>query len=131
MVSYKKLPIYRKAFEFTLYVEQCSSNFNRKYKYTSGTELRLMARKLLRKISRINRIKPEAKLEYCKQLLSIADDLEIELALCLDLKVFQSQRSWYHAAELLYDISSQCTKLENYFEGKKQNSDGTAPCGVS
>ena len=131
MASYKKLPIYRKAYELASYIEQCSCNFSRQYKYTSGTELRLMARKLLRKIARINRIKPESKPEYCKQLLSIVDDLEIELTLCLDLKVFKSQKSWYHAAELLHDISSQCSKLENYFEGKKQNSEGIVPSEAS
>lgn len=127
MSLYKKLPVYRKCYELTQYVEQCVAGFNKKYKYTIGSELRMLLYKLLRFMSKLNRQPAQHRAAYLQVADGMLDDVEIQMTLCLDLKVFKSQKSWYHAAEMLYDIRLQITKLENYFEGKKQSSGGSEP----
>lgn len=40
MAKYDHLPIYKKALELTVYVEEVAKNFSRFHKYTIGTRLR-------------------------------------------------------------------------------------------
>jgi hypothetical protein len=40
MAHYEHLPIYKKAYDLTLYFENIVRNFSRYHKYTLGTELR-------------------------------------------------------------------------------------------
>ncbi|MDP8255413.1 MAG: hypothetical protein P9M14_06670 [Candidatus Alcyoniella australis] len=40
MAKYDHLPIYKKALELTVYVEDVAKNFSRYHKYTIGTRLR-------------------------------------------------------------------------------------------
>jgi hypothetical protein len=40
MAKYDNLPIYKKALELTVYVEDVAKNFSRYHKYTIGTRLR-------------------------------------------------------------------------------------------
>ena len=54
MAQYEHLPIYKKAYDLTLYFEQIVRNFSRYHKYTVGTELRQLAREALRLIRRGN-----------------------------------------------------------------------------
>ena len=48
MAQYEHLPIYKKAYDLTLYFEQIVRNFSRYHKYTVGTELRQHSREALR-----------------------------------------------------------------------------------
>ncbi len=54
MAQYEHLPIYKKAYDFTLYVEKIVHNFSRYNKYTLGTELCELSREVLRLIRRAN-----------------------------------------------------------------------------
>ena len=69
-----------------------------------------MVNDLLLKISTFNDLKREEKAGFCSKLLKDIDKLQIKMNLCQELSVFKSYQSWYHAAEMLFDINVQCEK---------------------
>ena len=85
-----------------------------------------MVNDLLFKISAFNDLKREEKADFCDNLLKDIDKLQIKMNLCQELSVFNSYTSWYHAAEMLFDIKVQCEKLKKHFEGSGQNCGGNA-----
>ena len=127
MATNDKFQLYKSAFDFTVYIEECFRNFKRADKYTIGTELRRMVNDLLFKISIFNDLKREEKADFCSDLLKDIGKLQIKMNLCQELSVFKSYKSWYHAAEMLFDINAQCEKLKKHFEGSGQNHGGSAP----
>lgn len=50
MAQYEHLPIYKKAYDLTLYFEKIVRNFSRYDKYTIGADLRQLSREVLRLI---------------------------------------------------------------------------------
>jgi hypothetical protein len=54
MARYEHLPIYKKAFDLTVYFDKIVRNFSRYNKYTYGTDLRNHSRKILLIIIRAN-----------------------------------------------------------------------------
>lgn len=54
MAQYEHLPIYRKAMDLTVYIENMVKGFSRYHKYTLGTDLRNLSRKTVRLIIRAN-----------------------------------------------------------------------------
>ena len=126
MSNNDKFQLYKSAFDFTVYIEECFRNFKRADKYTVGLELRRMMNDLLFKISTFNDMKSEDKAAFCSELLKDIDKLQIKMNLCQELSVFKSYKSWYHAAEMLFDINAQCEKLKKHFEGFGQNHGGNA-----
>ena len=46
MAHYENLPIYKKAFELAVYIEQVVKGFSRYHKYTIGSDLRNLSRNL-------------------------------------------------------------------------------------
>ena len=126
MANNDKFQLYKSAFDFTVYIEECFRNFKRADKYTIGLELRKMVNDLLLKISTFNDLKSEEKAGFCSVLLKDIDKLQIKMNICQELSVFKSYKSWYHAAEMLFDINAQCEKLKKHFEGSGQNCGGNA-----
>ena len=126
MATNDKFQLYKSAFDFTVYIEECFRNFKRADKYTIGSELRKMVNDLLLKISTFNDLNSVEKAGFCSELLKDIDKLQIKVNLCQELSVFKSYKSWYHAAEMLFDINAQCEKLKKYFEGSGQNHGGNA-----
>jgi hypothetical protein len=62
MAQYEHLPIYKKAYDLTLYFEKIVRNFSRYDKYTIGTDLRQLSREVLRLIRRANDAEDKAAL---------------------------------------------------------------------
>ena len=54
MAQYQRLPIYKAAFDLLVYFEKIVRNFSRYNKYSHGTELRTLTRKILTLIVRAN-----------------------------------------------------------------------------
>ena len=54
MAQYEHLPIYRKAFDLSVYLENVARNFSRYHKYTLGADLRNISRMIVRLIIRAN-----------------------------------------------------------------------------
>lgn len=120
--SYGRMQIYRKAHELDVYIESCVVNFRRSTKYTVGEELRQMFFNFLDKIAELNDHPVCERSAYCGSIRKALGRINRKMAVCLDLHCFKSPKQWYHAAEMLHDISIQLTKLENYFERKKAES---------
>jgi len=47
MARYEHLPIYKKMFDLTVYIEGIVKNFSRYHKYTLGSEMRNLSREIL------------------------------------------------------------------------------------
>lgn len=54
MAQYEHLPIYRKSFDLSVHLENVARNFSRYHKYTLGSDLRNLSRKIVRLIIRAN-----------------------------------------------------------------------------
>ena len=54
MAQYEHLPIYRKAFDLSIYLENTVRNFSKYHKYTLGSDLRNISGKIVRLIIRAN-----------------------------------------------------------------------------
>lgn len=54
MAQYEHLPIYQKAIQLSVYVENVDQGFNRYHKYNNGTELRTLARNNIKLIISAN-----------------------------------------------------------------------------
>ena len=50
MAQYEHLPIYRKAFDLTVHIENIVKGFSRYHKYTLGTDLRTISKEIVRQI---------------------------------------------------------------------------------
>jgi hypothetical protein len=50
MAQYEHLPIYRKAFDLTIFLENAVRNFSRYHKYSIGADLRNLSRQIVRLI---------------------------------------------------------------------------------
>jgi hypothetical protein len=86
MAQYEHLPIYKKAFDLTVYFEKMVRNFSRYHKYGLGTELRQLSREVLRQIVRANNASEKTpQLEKLRELL---EDLKITLRIAKEEKAF-------------------------------------------
>ncbi len=122
--DFKQTDLYKATFDLTVYIEECYRNFKRSDKYTIGGELRTLFNDFLFKVSTFNDRPESEKAAFCDELLKDLDKCQIKMTLCQELSVFKSYKSWYHAAEMLFDINAQCEKLKKHFEGSGQNHGG-------
>jgi len=84
MAQYEHLPIYKKAYDLTLYFEKVVRNFSRYHKYTHGAELRELSREVLRLIRRANDAEDKAPLLL--QNREKLEDLKIAVRLCKEYR---------------------------------------------
>ena len=79
MAQYEHLPIFKKAYDLTLYFEKIVRNFSRYHKYSVGAELRQLSREVLRIIRRANNAPDKAAL--LRQNRERLEDLKIVIAI--------------------------------------------------
>jgi hypothetical protein len=118
MAQYEHLPIYKKAYDFTLYVEKTVHNFSRYHKYSIGTELRELTRDVLRLIRRANDAtteRPQILLQARERL----EDLKIAIRLCKDLKAFANFNSYQYSINEVVDL---CRQNEGWLKNSPQKS---------
>ena len=105
MAQYEHLPIYKKAFDLLIYIEKSVSNFSRYHKYSLGSDLRQLARQVVRTIVRAN---SEAdKNGALKYLRNILEEFLICLRLAKELQLFKNLNSYVFAMEMAVQISRQ------------------------
>jgi hypothetical protein len=85
MAQTEHLPIYKRAYDLCLYLEQVVRNFSRYHKYSLGQDLRDSARRVLRLIVRAN-----ARRDRVPVLLALREEME-ELKVLL--RAFPLRRS--------------------------------------
>ena len=105
MARYEHLPIYKAAFDFTVYVEQIVRQFSRYHKYTLGTELRNRSRQIITLIMRANN--RENKLDTLYALREELEQLKLTIRVCKEVKAFRNFQSFHVAINQVLDISRQ------------------------
>lgn|SRR5574341_557498 len=77
MSQYEHLPIYRKAMDLAVYIENVVRGFSKYHKYTLGTDLRNLSRAVVRLIIRAN-----SERDRLATLSTLRDTIE-ELKVCM------------------------------------------------
>jgi len=118
MAQYEHLPIYKKAYDLTLYFEKIVHDFSRYHKYSLGAELRELSREVLRLIRRAN----DATTERASILLQARErleDLKMAIRLCKDLKAFANLNSYQYS---INEVVNLCRQNEGWLKSSLQKS---------
>jgi hypothetical protein len=118
MAQYEHLPIYKKAYDLTLYFEKIVRNFSRYNKYTLGSELRELSREVLRLIRHANDAEDKAPLLLKNR--ERLEDLKLTVRLCKDLKAFQNFNSFQYSINEVVDL---CRQNEGWLKAARQKSE--------
>jgi len=105
MAQYEHLPIYKKAMDFVIYTENIVKNFSKYNKYTLGSELRNIARKIVVLI--INANSSKEKYERLIHIRETISELKVIIRICKEVKAFNNIKSFTHAIEEVISISKQ------------------------
>ena len=103
---YENLPVYKKALDLAIYIETIVFHFSRYHKYTVGTDLRNLSRRIVVLIAKAN-LKSIRK-ETLAQSLESIEELKILIRICKETKAFRSLKSYEFAARLTIDVARQC-----------------------
>jgi len=120
MAQTEHLPVYKRAYDLCLYLEQVVQGFARYHKYAMGSELRDTARRVLKLIVRAN-----ARPDRSEVLLEIREEVEqlkVLLRLARDVHAFAKSSSFEHAVTLAVEIAKQNEGwLKSQHRGHGQN----------
>ncbi len=119
MAQYEHLPIYKKAYDLTVYFEKIVRSFSRYHKYTLGSELRGLSREVLRLIRRANDAGDKTLLLL--QNREKLEDLKIAVRLCKDLQAFNNFNSFQYS---INEVVGLCKQNEGWLKAALQKSGG-------
>ena len=105
MARYEHLPIYLKAAELNLFLQNAVRHFSRYNKYSIGTELRDLARSILRQIIRANSSRDRG--EALRDLVEHCEMLKTLLTLAREAGAFEKFSTFQHAASLAVILCKQ------------------------
>ena len=106
MARYEHLPIYKKAYDLVLLIEELVKGFSRYHKYGLGQDLRDASRAVFRRIVRANSAW-EKQPDLQELRLELAD-LQLLARLCKDTRAFPSFKAFERVSILVQDVSRQC-----------------------
>ena len=115
MARYEHLPVFKKAMELSVYMEQIVRNFSRYHKYGIGCELREQARRIIGLIIQANSC--EDKTPMLRDLATACEQMKMLVILAKEIKAFQSFKSFQHAAGL---ATSLCRQSEGWHASSKK-----------
>jgi hypothetical protein len=107
MARYEHLPIYRKAMELSVYLEQVVRQFPRFHKYGIGARLRETSWDLLGLIIRVNNLPLARRAPVVARLRDRVEDLNTGLSIAKELQAFANFNSYRHAAMLAVNLGRQ------------------------
>ncbi len=116
MAKYEHLPIFKKAYDLTLYFEKIVRNFSRYNKYSVGVELRKISHDVLHLIRRANNA--EEKYTILLKLRDRLEDLKLEIRLCKDLKAFPNFNSFQYS---INEVVNLCRQNEGWLKSSKKS----------
>lgn len=122
MAQFEHLPIYKKAYDLTIYFENIVRNFSRYHKYTVGTELRQLSREALQLIRRANNSANKAPI--LEQLRERLEDLKLTIRLCKDLKSFPNFNSYQHSVN---EVVNLCKQNEGWLKSVRTGGQPESP----
>jgi len=117
MAQYEHLPIYKKAMDIAVYIENIVKGFPRYHKYTVGADLRNLSRAALRLIIRAN--SERDKLDTLCLLRDTIEELKVVVRLCKETKAFNSFNSFKHLIEDVISLSRQSEGWLKSMRGQK------------
>lgn len=119
MAQYEHLPIYKKAYDLTVYFEKIVRNFSRYHKYTLGAELRQKIREVLQLIRQANSAPDKAPVLL--QNREILEDLKLTIRLCKDVQAFHNFNSFQYSINEVVDL---CRQNEGWLKNALRKSGG-------
>jgi len=105
MANTEHLPIFKRAYDLCLYLDQVVRGFPRYHKHGLGADLRDCARTVLRLVVRAN--SRRERVETLLELRETVEELKVLLRLACDAKAFPKVSSFEHAVTLAVDIARQ------------------------
>ena len=105
MAQYEHLPIYKKAMDLTIYIENVVRGFSKYHKYTLGSDLRNLSRTVVRLIIRANSEKD--RLATLLQLRESIEELKICFRICKEVKAFKNFNTFVHGVEEVIALGKQ------------------------
>ena len=106
MARYEHLPIYKAAMDMAVYFEKIVYNFARYHKYTLGSELRVLAHRVVLLIIKANNVKD--KRYALKELLECLEEMKILIRIAKEVKAFHSFPSFEVSIRHLDGVTRQC-----------------------
>jgi hypothetical protein len=103
---YENLPVYKKALDLAIYIETIVRSFSRYHKYTVGSDLRNLSKRILVLVARANS-KDERSVSL-KEAIERIEELKILIRVCKEIKAFSSFKSFEHTTRLAIDVARQC-----------------------
>ena len=116
MARYEHLPIYKKAIDLAVYVENAVRGFSRYHKYSIGADLRNLSRRVVTLIISAN--SREDKLMALMTLRDTIEELKIVIRICKEVKAFRNFSSFQYAAESVVSLGRQ---TEGWIKSAQQN----------
>ena len=105
MAYYENLPIYKKAMELTVLMENTVRGFSRYHKYSIGSDMRQLARFIAALIIKANSEKD--KVRTLTALRDKCEEMKFVITLGKEIKVYKSFKQFQAAAELAVEVSRQ------------------------
>lgn len=102
---YENLPIFKKALELNVYVENCVSNFSRYNKYAIGSELREKSRAVLYAI--YQNYFSTNKMETLLSLRDSVEELKISIYLAHELKALRDFQQFELLSKMARELAKQ------------------------
>ena len=118
MAHYENLPIYKKALELAVYIENIVRGFSRYHKYTIGSDLRNLSRSLAALVIKANSMRD--KISVITELRDKSEEMKLMIMIGKEVKAFNSFKQFQNAASLSVEISRQS-------EGWLKSQRGKAP----
>ena len=116
IARYEHLPIYKKAVELAVYLQQVVRNFSRYNKYSIGEELRGLSRKCILLIIRANSYND--KKEVLRELVETGEMLKTSIVFAKEVKAFASFKSFQHASSLAVVL---CKQSEGWLKSSRRS----------
>lgn len=106
MSLYENLAVYKKAQELAVYFENTVRGFDRYHKYTVGTDLRNLSRRICILVALANT--RSRRKDVLTEALEKLEELKILIRITQELKAFRSFKSFEHSIKLAVDVAKQC-----------------------
>ena len=107
MAKYEHLPIYRKAFELTVAIENLVHGFSRHHKYGLGSRLQQAAIGLLERVVRAQNAGPKGRVAQLEDLRVEVEVLKNLLHLGKEVRAFKSFGAYERIAGMAVEIGRQ------------------------
>jgi hypothetical protein len=124
MARYEHLPIYKAAMDMAIYLDSLVGQFSRYHKYTTGQDLRNLAREILKMVIRINSVRD--KTELLPELVAQCEMLKTLLFFAKEAKAIQSFKAFQQASSLAVVL---CRQSEGWLKSSRKGQNRQPPVG--